>query len=313
MINSLEDLLEQLIQEGEHFKYCNEALINWYKLIRTDSSLSLPLELESAYGGFFANSVGQAFVAAYEVALQRLTGVDTRESTASFCITENKSTHPADMQTILSLDNEGCYSISGKKDFVTLAQDAKKLFVAARSGVTNTGRSKIKLVNIPIDAAGVKVQLLPDLPFVSDVSHGVVSFDSVLVKHEDLFSGDGYANYVKPFRWFEDINVFMAVSAYLFKLSLAFKWPVKARIEMMSLLASLSSLQKMKADSSTAHIVMFELTDSLDKWLLRYDDAWCNVPEAFVQAWRRDLALLKVATRARKARYKNAIMELNLV
>ena len=313
MINSLEDLLEQLIQGGEHFKYSDEALINWYKLIRVDSSMSVPLELESLYGGFFANSVGQAFVAAYEVALQRLTGIDTSESTASFCITENKSTHPANMQTILSSDSEGCYSISGKKDFVTLAQDAKKLFVAVRSGVTNAGRSEIKLVNVSIDAPGVKVQLLPDLPFVSDVSHGVVSFDSVLVKQEDRFLGDGYSHYVKPFRWFEDINVFMAVSAYLFKLSLAFKWPIKARIEMMSLLASLSSLQKMKADSSTAHIIMYELTGSLDEWLLRYDDAWCNVPEAFVLAWRRDLALLKVATRARKARYKNAIMELNLV
>ena len=312
MINSVEVLLKKLIQEGGCFKQSEDSLISWYQIIRADSRKSVSLELESLYCGFFANSVGQAFVAAYEVALQRLTGTDTRESVASFCVTENKSTHPALMQSSLLLDDNGRYQVSGKKDFVTLARDAKKLFVAVNFGMSEAGRSKIKLVEIAVDAPGVNVQLLPDLPFVSDVSHGIVSFDSVVIDQANIFSGDGYSDYVKPFRWFEDISVFISVAAYLFKISLAFKWPTEARVEMMSLLASLYSLQQMAADNPVGHVVMFELADTLDQWLARYNDAWNNVPEEFVVAWKRDLALLKVAARARKARYKNAMEILNL-
>jgi len=312
VVNSVEGLIKKLIQEGGYFKQSEDSLINWCQTIRTDSFKSVPLELESLYCGFFSNSVGQAFAAAYEVALQRLTGADTIKSVASFCVTENKSTHPASMRSSLSIDDGGRYQVSGKKDFVTLAREAKKLFVAVRFGASGAGQSKIKLVEIAIDAPGVNVQLLPDLPFVSDVSHGVVSFDSVVVDQTNIFSGDGYANYVKPFRWLEDINVFMSVAAYLFKLSLAFKWPVEARVEMISLLVSLSNLQKMKADSPVSHVVMFELADNLDQWLTRYNEAWSGVPEMFAIGWKRDLALLKVAARARKARYKNAMAVLDL-
>ncbi len=312
MITSVESLLKQLIQEGEYFKHNDDLLISWYQKIRADSGKRVSQELESLYGGFFANSVGQAFVAAYEVALQRLTGVDTLEGVASFCVTENKSTHPASMQSSLSFD-DGCYRVSGKKDFVTLAGCAEKLFVAVSFGLSETGRSKIKLVEVDVNAAGVKVQLLPDLPFVSDVSHGVVSFDSVIVDQANIFSGDGYSDYVKPFRWIEDINVFMSVAAYLFKLSLVFKWPVEARVEIMSLLTSLSNLQQMDADNPVGHVVMFELAAALDQWLAKNDEAWSKVPDEFVVGWKRDLALLRVAARARKARYENAIAVLDLI
>ena len=320
MINSFEGLLEWLIQEqnGVPFKYDGELLLSWYQKTRAVSCKSVPLELESLYCGFFAKSIGQAFASSYQIAIQRLTGVDTCGGVASFCVTENKSTHPTSMQSCLSLDNEGRYRLSGKKDFVTLACEAKKLFVAvrseeAKSGEGKAGRNIIKLVEVDVAAPGVNVQVLPTLPFVSDVSHGVVSFDSIIVDPASILSGDGYADYVKPFRWFEDINVFMSVSAYLFKLSLAFGWPVEAKVEMVSLLTTLSGLHKMKADDPIAHIVMFDQTVVLNKWLQRYNDTWSQVPEEIVMCCKRDLALLKIAGKAREARYTKAMTALALV
>jgi len=313
VINSVEGLLKRLIREGQLFKYDDEPLIGWYQKIRSDSGGCVPPDLEALYSGFFSNSVGQAFVSAYELALQRLTGVDTHKNVAAFCVTENKSTHPASMQSSLLLDDKGLYLLSGKKDFVTLAGEAKRLFVAVTFGVSDTGRSIIKLVEVDVTTPGVNIQLHPELPFVSEVSHGVVSFDSVIIEPDNIFSGDGYADYVKPFRWLEDVNVFMSVSAYLFKLALAFDWSIEAKVEMMSLLTTLSGLHKMKVDDSIAHIVMFDQTVVLDKWLERYDTEWNKVPENILVHWKRDLVLLKIATRARKARYNNAVTALALL
>jgi len=313
VINSVEGILERLIQEEEYFKYDALSLVGWYQKIRTDSCECVSFEFESLYGGFFANSVGQAFINGYEVAIQRLTAIDTREYVAAVCVTENKSTHPTSMRSSLSADAKGNYILSGKKDFVTLAGDAKKLLVAVKVGESEVGKNIIKLVEVDVFASGVNIQRLPELPFVPDVSHGVVLFDSVKIDSDNIFSGDGYANYVKPFRWFEDINVFMSVSAYLFKLTLAFGWPKEARVEMISLLVGLSSLHKMKANDSIAHIVMFDLTVAIDKWLVRYDAEWNKVPGDIQLHWKRDLALLKIATRARKARYDNAMTALSLL
>lgn len=310
--NSVEFLLSELIQNKCLFKYKDQILTDWYKAIREDGLACVPEQLASLYGGFFANSVGQAFINGYEVAIQCLTGIDTRESIAAFCVTENKSTHPASMLSCLSVDNKGNYTLSGKKDFVTLAGDAKKLLVAVNFGVSAVGQKIIKLVEVNVACSGVSIQLLPALPFVPDVTHGVVSFDSVVIEPSYILSGDGYSDYVKPFRWLEDINVFMSVSAYLFKLTMAFDWPEEAKVEMISLLTSLSGLHRMKADDPVAHIVMFNQTEALDKWLERYDEAWNGVSEDIVVCWKRDIALLKIATRARKARYKNAISALSL-
>jgi acyl-CoA dehydrogenase len=311
--NSVELLLRELIQNKCLFKYEDQILTDWYKAIRGDGLACVSEQYTSLYGGFFANSVGQAFVNGYEVAIQRLTGIDTRESIAAFCVTENKSTHPTSMLSCLTVDKKGNYTLSGKKDFVTLAGDAKKLFVAVNFGVSAAGQKIIKLVEVNVASSGVSIQLLPELPFVPDVTHGVVNFDSVVIEASNILSGDGYSDYVKPFRWFEDINVFMSVSAYLFKLTLAFDWPEDAKVEMISLLTSLSGLHKMKADDPVAHIVMFNQTEALDKWLERYDEAWNAVTEDVVLCWKRDIALLKIATRARKARYKNAVSALSLL
>ncbi len=215
------------------------------------------------------------------------------------------------MLSCLSQGVDGNFVLSGRKDFVTLAGEADTLFVAVTEGESQ-GRSNIKMVMVKVSTPGVDVVLHPPLSFVPNVSHGSVTFDSVVVNAGDIFSGDGYSEYVKPFRWFEDINVFTSVAAYLFKLTLAYDWKVEARVEIISILISLSYLQKIDAGDSIAHIVMSDLVKRLERWLECYDKEWEKVPEAVSNEWSRDKLLLKIASSARKVRHGNAIDKLLL-
>ncbi len=307
-----ESLLAALIEEQQHYKYREETLAEWYLKTRADGKTRVSEELLALFGGFFANSVGQAFANGYEVAIQRLLQEDTSEHVAAFCVTENKSAHPGAMSTCLSEQKDGSYRLSGKKDFVTLALDAKYLFVAAVVGKKHDGRSDLKLVRVAVSAPGVDVCSLPELPFVPDVSHGAVVLSEVSVQPQDILDGDGYKAYVKPFRWVEDINVFTSLSAYLLKVSLEGGWPVRSVTEMVSMLMAMINLQTKPVDDPIAHIVMADQYERLTCWLTRYENEWARVPVLIREGWQRDRHLMKIANTARASRFNNALAQLAL-
>ncbi|UZE97440.1 acyl-CoA dehydrogenase family protein [Alkalimarinus alittae] len=309
---SVEHLLQKLIQQP-YLKGADDLpLVEWYRKMRVDTEGLETQGLSALQGGFYANSAGQAFVFGYEVAIQRLTGLDTQEYLAAFCVTENKSAHPQAMQTSLTKKRDGQWMLTGKKDFVTMACNAKWLLVAAKSGLSGDGRNQIKLVKVDVSASGVDVLTHPPLPFIPDVSHGAVTFDSVLVEGKDIYPGDGYANFVKPFRWFEDINVFISLTGYLLKLALTNQWPVSSKVEIMSILVTLVGLQQMDADEPMAHILMFDQAAKLACWLDNYDDEWEGVSSPVAAAWKRDRGIMSVANYARSARYKKALSRMAL-
>lgn len=309
---SVECLLHALMKTPVLRGDRDESLLEWYRRLRLDGDSVVSEDLIALQGGFYANSVGQAFIYGYEIAIQRLTGLDTKDQLAAFCVTENKSTHPKSMQVSLSKGQQGKVLLAGKKDFVTLAGSTKWLLVAAKSAVSSDGRNQIKLVKVDASLPGVDIETLPLLPFVPDVSHGVVTFDSVSIDESDVFSGDGYGDYVKPFRWFEDVNVFIALSGYLLKIAITNQWPVESRVEIISILTALIGMQRMEADEPVAHIVMFDQVTRLERWLDRYDQAWGSVDSSVAVAWKRDKGILKIASHARSVRYAKALSRMRL-
>lgn len=309
---TVESLLQELIKKTDLKERGDETLLEWYKRIRLGNDHVVSEDLSALLGGFYARSVGQAFIYGYEVAIQRLTGLDTKDQLAAFCVTENKSTHPESMNVSLSAEKSGQVLLTGRKDFVTLAGNTKWLLVAAKSGVKSDGRNQIKLVKVDASLPGVVVEALPPMPFIPDVGHGVVTFNSVSIDESDVFSCDGYSDFVKPFRWFEDINVFIALSGYLLKIALVNQWPLESRVEIISVLTSLTGMQRMDADEPIAHLVMFDQVSRLESWLDHYEKAWDMVDPRIAAAWKRDRGLLKIASRARAARYANALSRMRL-
>ena len=309
---TVEGLLQGLVENSEFKEDGGETLIEWYKRIRLDCDEAVSEDLNALKGGYYANSVGQAFIYGYEVAIHRLTGLDTKEQLAAFCVTENKSTHPQSMQVSISEGDNGQILLTGRKDFVTLAGSAKWLLVAAKSAASTDGRNQIKLVKVDASSSGVDIVTLPSLPFIPDVAHGVVTFNDVLIEEADVYSGDGYSDYVKPFRWFEDINVFISLSGYLLKVALANQWPLKSQVEIISILTTLVSMQGMEPDEPVAHIVMFDQVSRLERWLEDFDHAWTSVDPFVAAAWKRDRGILKIASHARSARYTKALRQMAL-
>ena len=145
---SVECLLHALMKTPVLRGDRDESLLEWYRRLRLDGDSVVSEDLIALQGGFYANSVGQAFIYGYEIAIQRLTGLDTTDQLAAFCVTENKSTHPKSMQVSLSKGQQGKVLLAGKKDFVTLAGSTKWLLVAAKSAVSSDGRNQIKLVKV---------------------------------------------------------------------------------------------------------------------------------------------------------------------
>jgi alkylation response protein AidB-like acyl-CoA dehydrogenase len=123
------------------------------------------------------------------------------------CATEQRSLRPADMQTRLT-----DLRLSGRKDFVTAGDAADWLLIAARS--EQPGETpRLSLAVVYPGEPGVRVEKLPALPLMPDVSHGRLHLDDAMC---ELLAGDGWDAYVKPFRSLEDLYVLSAMTAWLY-------------------------------------------------------------------------------------------------
>ena len=96
-----------------------------------------------------------------------------------------------------------------------------------------------------ISALGPKspITVEPTMP-VGDVLRLLVEqrIGCVVVADGDWLPGDGYANYIKPFRTIEDIHVFAALAAWWLQVGSAAQWPASLRGEIVHLLVSLRQL-----------------------------------------------------------------------
>src|SRR5258706_8333879 len=66
---------------------------------------------------------------------------------------------------------------------------------------------------------------MPDTKFVPEVPHAQLQFANLQVDESAILPGDGYDQYVKPFRTVEDIHVQAAVLSYLMREGQRLAWP----------------------------------------------------------------------------------------
>ena len=132
----------------------------------------------------------------------------------ALCVTEANGNSPRAIATSLS-PAPGGYRLDGNKTFVTFGTLAKALIVVARVGEKSDGRPDLAVVRIPAERVGVRLVELPPTPFVPEVVHASVHLDGAEVRDHERLAGDGYLEYVKPFRTVEDIHVVGATLGYL--------------------------------------------------------------------------------------------------
>ncbi len=168
-------------------------------------------------GGARADRLGFAFAAGYQAALWSLVPARDLRRTAALCATEAGGAHPRAIETRLT---DGV--LEGEKTFVTLGPHAQDLYVLAKTG-EEAGRPALALVRVDAAAPGVTVTPLGETPFVPEIPHASVRLAGV--RAFETLPGDGWADYVRPFRSVEDTLVHAAALAWLGASGMRWGWP----------------------------------------------------------------------------------------
>lgn len=262
--------------------------------------LSVPID-RALVAGLHADRVGYAFAAGYQIALHVLAPGLERSKSASFCATERGSAHPRAMATTLDPDRS-CLVVSGEKTFSTMASDADVLFVVAARGTSDSALRQLALVRVPARAPGVHIENVPTLAFIPEITHARVTFARVAVAPEDVFPGDGYVRYLKPFRTLEDLYVHAAILGHLARIARLYEWPHDALEGLLVLAAAVRALGEARVEAVTTHVALAGVLASTRRWLDENDAHWAVVEPLVRERWRRDLPLLGIAEPARMRR-----------
>lgn len=257
--------------------------------------------------------LGLAFAVGYSAALQNL--VPDLVLPCALCVTEVDGGHPRAIKA--SLENAGAgsgYTLNGAKTFVTFGSMAKTLIVAARVAEQPDGKPELAVVRIPAGREGVSLKELPPIPFVPEIPHARVEFHHVSVNASERLKGDGYLNYVKPFRTVEDIHVFATAAAYLLGLAKRSDGPAELMAELFAVIVTLDSLRQAPPLDPGAHVALHGVSQSLAHLLSTeaFANLWKGAPAEEGARWERDRQLLQVANTAREARFRKAASQLGL-
>ena len=255
-----------------------------------------PFELAVA-GGRLMATPGLAFLVGYQAAL-RMLWPSAPSSLGALCATEQRSLRPADMQTRLS-----GLRVSGRKDFVTAGDAADWLLIAARSEQPGDDPRLSLTVAYP-DEPGVRVEKLPPMPLMPDISHGRLYLDNALC---ELLAGDGWDAYVKPFRTLEDVYVLSAMTAWLYGVGQDCDWPQNLQLRLLALLAGCAEASRQAPNHPAGHVLLGGLFAQFEGLKAEVNQALAEGPSEWATMWQRDQAVMELAAGARAKRLAKAL------
>ena len=276
----------------------------WAALVAMHSS---PMAL-ALLGGFAADRVGWAFAAGYQSALRFLVPSLPVQALAAFCVTEEGGNRPRDIRTLITPGAGGGFHVSGAKRWTTLGPQGTLLLVTGRhASAAPDERPALKVALVQADQPGVTIMPMPETAFVPEVPHARIHLQDVAIDAASLLPGDGYSNYVKPFRTLEDSLVTAAVLAYLLREARARGWPADLHERLAATLVTLARVTSSDHSDPATHVA---LAGALHWAAALYDEAgalWATTPEdPASRRWLRDAPLFAVAAGARQQRAARA-------
>ena len=143
-------ILDWLFERRGHIDTaCLDSVTAWKKVF-DEASVGWDVPADRAViGGFLADRTAYAFAAGYESGLRRLVPALPERAIVSFCVTEEKGGHPSTIRTTLKEEGTGnSFSLTGGKKFITMANEADLLLVAASTGLAPDGKNSIRMALI---------------------------------------------------------------------------------------------------------------------------------------------------------------------
>lgn len=307
-MSDTERLIETLLSPAlERMTYGSMA--DWFESFNQQARAYLQPIDRAFLGGRLSLNVGFAFAAAYQSAIEAL--FKPQEILlSSFCVTEEQGNHPRALETRL-FEDAGKLYLSGHKKFVSGANDSQQLYIACRderegNGFDAQGRPVIKMIATKAQTKGLEIQAMPALGFVPEVSHGKVKLNNVQITEEQICSGDGYVNYVKAFRSYEDLHVLAAITAYRLAEAIEGRWPRDLLEAHISLILAVRALSNMDLNTPVAHVGLAACRSQLDSLISSTNSLYEKSNFESYKHWKRDQVLLNIAKTAHQKRTKTA-------
>ena len=282
-------------------------LANWRCLVQQhEATATLAMR-----GGFLADRLGWAFAAGYQAAM-RAAFSSEGAMTEAFCATETGGMRPRELKTTLVRAAEG-WVLEGAKGWSTFGDACDNLLVVARDTAAETPeRAVLRVVRVPASAPGVAFNAQPPLPFISEVPHTAVTFSAVAVADSAVLPGDGYNDYLKPFRTVEDVHVTLAMLAHGLReiRRVGDSGPLLA--DLAAGLLATSALVGAPPLAPTTHLLLDAVQTQAGALYARVGTRLMESGDAAASRWQRDTPVFKVAAKARARRAQRAREQLGL-
>jgi acyl-CoA dehydrogenase len=254
--------------------------------------------------GHVADRIGHAFASGYVEALCRL-DPRARRVPMAIAVTERGGGHPRAIETRAEPAPGGA-RLHGRKSFVTLADHAERVFVVASEGAREDGTPILGVYDVSLTDRGVHREDLPETPFAPEIRHAAIVLDGALVPAEARLPGDGYLDYVKPFRTIEDLHVLAALVGHRLALSRALGLGAEDLSRGLALAAALLGLAHASPKSPATHLALDRVFDEARAFVPLDAEALAKLGAGERERFVRDLPLFGVADKARAARARRA-------
>lgn len=252
---------------------------------------------DAVLGGAEAGTIGLAFLSGYQAALRALVPELPRRIIAALAATETGGGHPKAIETRYEQGQ-----LVGHKRYITLGAQAELLLVVARRSLSER---TLVVVKVERSQAGLSFEPLPALPFAPELPHAELRIETKVPEHQVL-PGDGYLDYLKPFRTLEDLHVLCAILAHAAQRARATGASHALREGIAADIAGLGSLAALSPRSAAVHVALGGLLPRAAALLQELSAHLQTASSAEAEIWSRDLALLGVASGVRLKRLERA-------
>jgi len=254
-----------------------------------NASITSNLQYSAFLLGAQSATPGMAFLSGYQSALRCLDTQCPTDQFAAFCVSEKGIKKPWDMETHLQLSASG-WRLNGRKGFVMLLPDKiDRLYVVAKGD-----NDSLNCVRLAAAAKGVSVAESLNAPFIQDIPHAGIVFDEVMIADDDLLTIDAHQQANKPFRYWEDIHVAIAMSAWMLRhLTEDSAFLVNKEL-MLTLICEL-----MACFEQQSHYYSLAGLDALDECHQLLDKLSENLPDEALSIWKKDRLLLQMGLKIR--------------
>lgn len=243
-------------------------------------------------GGLHSSHPAWAFGAGYQAALRRL--IPGHQGFGALCVTEAGGNHPRAIETTAA---EG--RLRGAKRFVLLGERADTLYVLGQ--VPSEG-PRVDLRLFPVASGSPGLEFAPGhSPILPELPHCALTLDTPA---PPPLPGDGWGDYVRPFRTLEDLYVVLALSGHLVRICREYALPESELEGLLPSVLALLEATRMEADSKALHRALGAL---LPAAVLAFGGlSWERVDPAVRSRWERDQRILGVGGAARRRRLERA-------